>query len=42
MDTMNTFAAIAASFAAGLALLGLAAARWGTDSRPSIGDDHAR
>ena len=26
----------------GFAVLGLAAAAWGTDSRPSIGDDHAR
>jgi hypothetical protein len=25
-----------------LAVLGLAASAWGTDSRPSIGDDHAR
>ena len=25
-----------------LAALGLTAAAWGTDSRPSIGDDHAR
>lgn len=24
------------------ALLGLAALAWGTDSRPTIGDDHAR
>ena len=25
-----------------LVALGLAAARWGVDSRPSIGDDHTR
>jgi hypothetical protein len=25
-----------------LAVLGLASAAWGTDSRPRIGDDHAR
>jgi len=25
-----------------LAVLGLASAAWGTDSRPYIGDDHAR
>jgi len=25
-----------------LGVLGIAAAAWGTDSRPSIGDDHAR
>jgi hypothetical protein len=25
-----------------LAVFGLAAVAWGTDSRPSIGDDHAR
>lgn len=31
-----------ASFAIGLALLGLAADRWGLDSRPTIGDDHTR
>ena len=25
-----------------LAVLGLGAFQWGTDTRPSIGDDHAR
>jgi hypothetical protein len=27
---------------AALGFLGLAATRWGVDSRPTIGDDHAR
>jgi hypothetical protein len=25
-----------------LAVLGIASAAWGTDTRPTIGDDHAR
>ena len=33
---------ITLSIAAGFGLFGLAAALWGVDSRPTIGDDHAR
>jgi hypothetical protein len=41
---MDTIAIItfSISIAASFGLLGLAAARWGVDSRPTIGDDHAR
>lgn len=42
MDQNMTALIIITSFAIGLALLGIAADRWGLDSRPSIGDDHAR
>lgn len=42
MDQNITALILIASFAIGLALLGLAAHRWGLDSRPTIGDDHAR
>lgn len=40
--TSMDIAAIPATLALTLAILGLAALTWGTDSRPSIGDDHAR
>ncbi len=42
MDTGTTVIILSGSIAAGLGLLALAAARWGVDSRPTIGDDHAR
>ncbi len=42
MDAFTTFAIITGSMAFGLGLLGLAAIRFGVDSRPGIGDDHAR
>ena len=42
MDTITTFVLIAGSIVAGLGFLGGAAFLFGVDSRPSIGDDHAR
>ena len=42
MDTVTTLIILSASIAAGLGAFALAAARWGVDSRPTIGDDHAR
>jgi nitrogen fixation-related uncharacterized protein len=42
MDTVTTLIILSVSIAAGLGALALAAARWGVDSRPTIGDDHAR
>ncbi|MEO7664248.1 MAG: hypothetical protein ABIV26_03915 [Candidatus Limnocylindrales bacterium] len=42
MDAINSILIFAVSLTTGFGLLGLAAARWGVDSRPSIGDDHAR
>ena len=42
MDTLSAFALIAGSIVAGLTFLGAMALAVGTDSRPSIGDDHAR
>jgi len=41
MDLITNIVALA-SIVGSLGLLGLAAARWGVDSRPSIGDSHAR
>jgi hypothetical protein len=42
MDTFFAFVIVLVSFVGSFGLLGLAAARWGVDSRPSIGDSHAR
>jgi nitrogen fixation-related uncharacterized protein len=42
MDTATTLLILTASIAVALGALALAAARWGADSRPTIGDDHAR
>jgi hypothetical protein len=42
MDTLNAFVLIAGSIVAGLGFLGALALAVGTDSRPTIGDDHAR
>lgn len=42
MDTIAMIITLSISLAVGFGLLGLAAARWGVDSRPTIGDDHAR
>ena len=42
MDTLNAFALIVGSIVAGLGFLGALALSMGTDSRPTIGDDHAR
>lgn len=39
---MDTIIISLASIVGSLGLLGLAAARWGVDSRPTIGDSHAR
>ena len=42
MDTIVTIITFVGSIVGGLGLLGLAADRWGVDSRPTIGDSHAR
>jgi hypothetical protein len=42
MATTTALMILVASMTVGLALFALAAARWGVDSRPTIGDDHAR
>jgi hypothetical protein len=42
MDAINGLILVFGSILAGLALFGAAAIRFGTDSRPTIGDDHAR
>lgn len=42
MDTLAAAILIAASIVVGLGFLGAAATVFGTDSRPTIGDDHAR
>ena len=42
MDQITSLVTFFASITGALALLGLAADRWGIDSRPTIGDDHAR
>lgn len=43
MDTQIITALIATALAIGIAgFLGLAADRWGVDSRPRLGDDHQR
>jgi hypothetical protein len=42
MDTIATLITFGVLIFGGLGLLGLAADRWGVDSRPTIGDSHAR
>jgi hypothetical protein len=42
MDMIIVNIVALASILGSFALLGLAAGRWGVDSRPSIGDSHAR
>ena len=43
MDIQIITALIATALAIGVAgVLGVAADRWGVDSRPSLGDDHRR
>ena len=42
MDTLTAAILIAVSIVTSLGLLGAAATVFGVDSRPSIGDDHAR
>ena len=42
MDIIIANIVALASILGSLGLLGLAAARWGVDSRPSVGDSHAR
>ena len=42
MDIIIANIVALASILGSLGLLGLAAARWGVDSRPTIGDNHAR
>lgn len=41
MDPITALITVA-SILGGFGLVGLAAIRWGVDSRPSIGDSHAR
>ncbi|MBF8289771.1 MAG: hypothetical protein HW391_739 [Chloroflexi bacterium] len=42
MIAIITFFILAVALPGSLGLLGLAAWRWGVDSRPTVGDDHAR
>jgi hypothetical protein len=42
MDSTLVIIVLTSSLVGGLGLIGLAATLWGADSRPSIGDDHAR
>jgi hypothetical protein len=42
MDNLTAFVLIAGSIVAGLGFAGAAAMLFGSDSRPTIGDDHAR
>jgi hypothetical protein len=42
MDSTFTLITALVSILGSFGLLGLAAARWGVDSRPSIGDSRAR
>jgi hypothetical protein len=42
MEAVAALLILSASIVAGLVALGLAAARWGVDSRPTIGEGHAR
>ncbi len=42
MDTIATATVLVASIVSGLGLFAVVAVRWGVDSRPTIGDDHAR
>jgi hypothetical protein len=42
MDAIQNIALIATAMVIGLGFLGAAALLFGVDSRPTIGDDHAR
>lgn len=42
MDTISALIILVSSIIGGLGLLALSASRWGVDSRPTIGDTHAR
>jgi hypothetical protein len=42
MDAITSLVIVFVAFGGALGLLGLAATRWGVDSRPKIGDTHAR
>jgi hypothetical protein len=42
MDIINANILALASIFGSLGVLALAAAKWGVDSRPSIGDSHSR
>jgi hypothetical protein len=42
MDNLTAFILIAGSIVAGIGFIGAAALLFGIDSRPTIGDDHAR
>jgi hypothetical protein len=42
MDTFIAFVILLGTFFGSFGLLALAASRWGVDSRPTIGDNHAR
>jgi len=42
MDAITSLVIVFVSVFGSFGLLGLAAARWGVDSRPTIGDNHAR
>ncbi len=42
MDLITANIVALASILGSLVLLGLAATRWGVDSRPTIGDSHSR
>jgi hypothetical protein len=42
MDAIITLVTFFLAIVGPFGLLGLAAARWGVDSRPTIGDNHAR
>ena len=42
MDAFTSLVALLVALSGSLGLLGLAAGRWGVDSRPTIGDTHAR
>ena len=42
MDTFIAFIVVLGTLLGSFGLLGLAALRWGVDSRPVIGDSHAR
>ena len=42
MDTITTALLIAVAILGGIGLLGAAGLAFGTDSRPGLGDDHAR
>lgn len=42
MDAFTSLVMLFVTFAGAIGLLGLAADRWGVDSRPTVGDTHAR